>query len=242
MVLKYLICNLKAHKTYYEMSLYKDTLKTISNNNTKLIIAPSTPYLALFKNENITLCSQDININNDLYLTGDTSIETLKSLDVEFTIIGHYERRKYYNENYNIILKKIKTALDQDLKVIYCIGETKEEYLRKVKHQILERDIARILNNVPEDKFKDIIIAYEPSYLIGSNEPYDIEEIENTIKFIKRLIESYYHHKISIIFGGNVNEENIKELTNIKEIDGYILGSSCLNPVNVKTIIDIIKD
>lgn len=242
MVLKYLICNLKAHKTYYEMSLYKDALKTISNNNTKLIIAPSTAYLALFKNENITLCSQDININNDLYLTGDTSIETLKSLDVEYTIIGHYERRKYYNENYNIILKKIKTALEQDLKVIYCIGETKEEYLRKVKHQILERDIARILNNVPEDKFKDIIIAYEPSYLIGSNEPYDIEEIENTIKFIKRLIESYYHHKISIIFGGNVNEENIKELKNIKEIDGYILGSSCLNPVNVKTIIDIIKD
>lgn len=242
MVLKYLICNLKAHKTYYEMSLYKDALKTMPNNNTKLIIAPSTAYLALFKNENITLCSQNININNDLYLTGDTSIETLKSLDVEYTIIGHYERRKYYNENYNIILKKIKTALDQDLKVIYCIGETKEEYLRKVKHQILERDIARILNNVPEDKFKDIIIAYEPSYLIGSNEPYDIEEIENTIKFIKRLIESYYHHKISIIFGGNVNEENIKELTNIKEIDGYILGSSCLNPVNVKTIIDIIKD
>lgn len=223
------------------MSLYKDTLKTITNNNTKLIIAPSTAYLSLFKNENITLCSQDININNDLYLTGDTSIETLKSLDVKYTIIGHYERRKYYNENYNTILKKINIALEQDLIVIYCIGETKEEYLRKVKHQVLERDIARILNNIPEDKFNKIIIAYEPTYLIGSNEPYNLEEIESTIKFIKRLIESYYHHKISIVFGGNVNEKNIKDLTNINELDGYILGNSCLNPLNIKNIIDIIE-
>lgn len=223
------------------MSLYKDTLKTITSNNTKLIIAPSTAYLSLFKNEDITLSSQDININNDLYLTGDTSIEALKSLDVEYVIIGHYERRKYYNENHNIIIKKINLALEQDLNVIYCIGETKEEYLRKVKHQVLERDIARILNNIPEDKFSKIIIAYEPAYLIGSNEPYNIEEIEHTIKFIKRLIESYYHHKINIIFGGNVNEENIKDLTKINELDGYILGSSCLNPLNIKKIINIIE-
>lgn len=106
MKLKYLICNLKAHKTYYEMCLYKDTIRNINNNNIKLVLAPSTPYLALFKNEDITLCSQDINLNNDLFLTGDTSIETLKSLDVKYTIIGHYERRKYYNENHNILIKK----------------------------------------------------------------------------------------------------------------------------------------
>ena len=242
MALKYLICNLKAHKTYYEMSLYKESLKDIISNNIKLIIAPSTPYLSLFKNENIELCSQDINVNSDLYLTGDTSIESLKSLDVKYTIIGHFERRKYYNENHNILLKKINIALNNDIKVIYCIGETKEEYLRKVKHQVIERDIARILNNIPEEKMSDIIIAYEPSYLIGSNEPYDILEIESTIKFIKRIIESYYHHKVSIIFGGNVNSSNIKELETIKELDGYMLGSSCLNPNNIQDILNIIEN
>ena len=224
------------------MSLYKDSLKDIISNNIKLIIAPSTPYLSLFKNENIELCSQDININSDLYLTGDTSIEALKSLDVKYAIIGHFERRKYYNENHNILLKKINSALNSDIKVIYCIGETKEEYLRKVKHQVIERDIARILNNIPEEKMGDIIIAYEPSYLIGSNEPYDIPEIESTIKSIKRIIESYYHHKVSIIFGGNVNAYNIKELKAIKELDGYILGSSCLNPNNIQDILNIIEN
>ena len=242
MALKYLICNLKAHKTYYEMSLYKESLKNIKSNNIELIIAPSMPYLSLFKNENIELCSQDININSDLYLTGDTSIESLKSLDVKYTIIGHFERRKYYNENHNILLKKINIALNNDIKVIYCIGETKEEYLRKVKHQVLERDIARILNNIPEEKISDIIIAYEPSYLIGSNEPYNIPEIESTIKFIKRIIESYYHHKVSITFGGNVNSSNIKELETIKELDGYMLGSSCLNPNNIQDILNIIEN
>ena len=224
------------------MSLYKESLKDIISNNIELIIAPSTPYLSLFKNENIELCSQDININSDLYLTGDTSIEALKSLDIKYAIIGHFERRKYYNENHNILLKKINIALNNDLKVIYCIGETKEEYLRKVKHQVLERDIARILNNIPEEKMEDIIIAYEPAYLIGSNEPYDIPEIESTIKFIKRIIESYYHHKVSIIFGGNVNAYNIKELKAIKELDGYILGSSCLNPNNIQDILNIIEN
>ena len=224
------------------MSLYKESLKDIISNNIELIIAPSTPYLSLFKNENIELCSQDININSDLYLTGDTSIEALKSLDVNYAIIGHFERRKYYNENHNILLKKINSALNSDIKVIYCIGETKEEYLRKVKHQVLERDIARILNNIPEEKMSDIIIAYEPSYLIGSNEPYNIPEIESTIKFIKRIIESYYHHKVSIIFGGNVNAYNIKELKAIKELDGYILGSSCLNPNNIQDILNIIEN
>lgn len=223
------------------MSLYKESLKDIISNNMELIIAPSTPYLSLFKNENIELCSQDININSDLYLTGDTSIEALKSLDVKYAIIGHFERRKYYNENHNILLKKINIALNNDIKVIYCIGETKEEYLRKVKHQVLERDIARILNNIPEEKMSDIIIAYEPAYLIGNNEPYDIPEIESTIKFIKRIIESYYHHKVSIIFGGNVNAYNIKELKAIKELDGYILGSSCLNPNNIEEIIKIME-
>ena len=223
------------------MSLYKESLKDIISNNMELIIAPSTSYLSLFKNENIELCSQDININSDLYLTGDTSIEALKSLDVKYAIIGHFERRKYYNENHNILLKKINIALNNDIKVIYCIGETKEEYLRKVKHQVLERDIARILNNIPEEKMSDIIIAYEPAYLIGNNEPYDIPEIESTIKFIKRIIESYYHHKVSIIFGGNVNSSNIKELETIKELDGYILGSSCLNPNNIEEIIKIME-
>lgn len=241
MALKYLICNLKAHKTYYEMHIFKNFIDNINYNNTNLIIAPSSPYLALFKDSNITLCSQDLNINNDLYLTGDISIETLKSLNVKYTIIGHYERRKYYKEDYSTILKKINLALENDLKVIYCIGETKEELLRKVKYQVLERDIARILNNIPEEKFSKLIIAYEPAYLIGNNEPYDIKEIENTIKFIKRLIENYYHYKIEIIFGGNINPHNINELKAISEIDGYILGSSCLNPNNISEIIKTIE-
>jgi len=242
MKLKYLICNLKANKTYYEMCLYKDAIRNINKENVNLILAPSTIYLPLFKNEDITLCSQDINIFNDLYLTGDTSIEALKSLDVKYTIIGHYERRKYYNETHNTILKKVKLALENNLKVIYCLGETKEEYLRKVKHQVLEKDIARILNSIPEEKFKDIIIAYEPAYLIGNSEPYNIPEIESTIKFIKNLIESYYHHKVNIIFGGNINPDNLKDLLNIKELDGYIMGSSSLNPTNINSIIEILKD
>lgn len=239
--MKYLICNLKAHKTYYDMLLYKEAIKNLDTKKIELIIAPSTPYLSLFKKDNITLCSQDISLNNELYLTGDTNIEALKSLGVEYAIIGHYERRKYYNENKKQILAKIKTALENNIKVIYCIGETREELERKVEYQVLERDIACILNHIPQEEFKNIIIAYEPNYLIGTNTTYNVMKIEEMINFIKNIVQSYYHTEIKVVFGGNINPDNINKINHIASLDGYILGNASLNPINIKTIIDNIN-
>ena len=236
--MKYLICNLKAHKTYYEMEMYKDILRTLEFKNIEFILAPSSIYLSLFKNEELNLCTQDISLNNGLNLTGDICIEGLKSLNVKYTIIGHHERRKYYNENEREINIKIKTALENSIKVIYCIGETKEELGRKVEYQVLERQIARIFNNIPKEEFKNIIIAYEPTYLIGCNECYDINKIEDNINFIKNLIHNYYQRKIKVIYGGNINLNNIDDFNKITNLDGYIIGNSSLNPANIKKIIE----
>lgn len=236
--MKYLICNLKAHKTFYEMELYKDGLRNINKGNLELIIAPSSVYLSLFKNEDITLCTQDLSINSNLNLTGDINIEALKSLNVKYAIIGHYDRRKYYQEKEDIILKKINLALENNLKVIYCIGETKEELERKVEYQVLEKQIAKIINNIPRNKFKDIIIAYEPTYMIGTNINPDFKKIETTINFIKNIIDNYYHGKIEVVYGGNITIDNINELKKINNLDGFIIGNSSLNPANIKKIVD----
>ena len=108
--MKYLICNLKANKTYNEMLNYKESLNKLHLNNIEFILAPSSIYLALFKDTNINLCTQDIALNEKLNLTGDISINQLKSLDVKYAIIGHFERRKYYKESEYEILEKIKEA------------------------------------------------------------------------------------------------------------------------------------
>lgn len=239
--MKYLICNLKANKTYYEMLLYKEALHDLNLNNLELILAPSACYLPIFKGETLSLCAQDLSLNEGLNLTGDISVNQLQSLNVEYVIIGHYERKKYYNETEHDIIKKIDLALKENLKVIYCIGETYEELSRKVEYQVLERAIARILNNISQDNFKNITIAYEPTYMIGGKQKLDIKKITDNINFIKNIINSYYHCDIDVVYGGNITPKNVSEFTKIKTLDGLILGASSLNPNDLKNIIDKIK-
>ncbi len=235
--MKYLICNLKANKTYEEILEYKEELQKTDKENLNFILAPSNIYLPLFKNENVLLSVQDISLNDDLHLTGDISSNQLKSLNVKYALIGHYERRKYYNEKESILRKKIDICLKNNIKVIYCIGETLEELNRKVEYQVLEKELANVLNYIPKEQFKNIIIAYEPGYLIGSNTIHDLNKINEMISFIKKLIKDYYNEEIDVVFGGNVNENNIEALKKLKIIDGFLIGTSSLNPSNIKQII-----
>ncbi len=235
--MKYLICNLKAQKTYYDMLLYKDFLKHLNFNNINFILAPSLIYLSMFKGENILLGTQDITLHNLENITSNITINQLKSLDIKYTIIGHFERIKYYKETITEIISKTKNALENDLKVILCLGETKEELERKVEYQTLSKTIFQVFNNINPIYYPNIIIAYEPTYLIGTNTSYNISKIIETINFIKNLIFTYYHHKITIVFGGNITPENINEFTNINELDGFIISTSGLNPANLESII-----
>lgn len=220
------------------MVKYKNVLTNINQKNIEFILAPSSIYLALFKNSNIKLCIQDIALNEKLNLTGDISIEQLKSLEVSYAIIGHYERRKYYKETESEILMKTKDALENDLKVIYCIGESLEERERKVEYQVLERQIARIFNKISPEKLENIIIAYEPTYLIGKQSTYNILKIRSMILFIKKIVKDYYNIEIPVVFGGSINKENIDNLLQLKMLDGFIICSSILNPDNIAQIIE----
>ena len=233
-----MICNLKAHKSYDEILKYREDLKNINSQNLELIIAPSDIYLPLFKDVNLSLCAQNLSLYADLNLTGDTSITALSSLNVKYIIIGHYERQKYYHESEQELIKKIKLALKNNFKVIYCIGETIEELNRKVEYQVIEKALARIFNNLDPLDFKNIIIAYEPTYLIGTDNPYNINKIKDTINFIKNLMLSYYHYTPDVVYGGNIKIANIKDFLTIKNLDGFIIGSSILNPQNIEKFIE----
>ena len=238
MKLKYLICNLKAHKAFNEMIAYKDILNSLNLQDLNFILAPSLVYLPLFKNTNINLCSQNIALYDELALTGDITINSLKSLNVTYAIIGHYEQRKYYKETEANILTKIKLSLKNNLTVIYCIGETLEQKLRHVDYQVLEHQIAYVLNNIPTNDFNNIIIAYEPTYMIGNNDNYNFQKIEDNINFIKNLIKSYYQDSIKVVYGGNINPSNISDFNRIKNLDGYIIGSSALEIGNITKLIE----
>ncbi len=219
------------------MLKYKEELASLDLSNINLIIAPSSIYLPLFKTTSINLCVQDIALNEKLHLTGDITFNQLKSLDVTYVLIGHFERRKYYQETEWQILTKITDALNNNFKVIYCIGETLEEKLRKVEYLTLEKQIAKIFNNLSSSALKNIIIAYEPTYLIGQKTPYDFLKIRSMIIFIKKIIQDYYGLNIPVVFGGNVNLDNIDMLNKISSLDGFIICSAIQSPQNIASFI-----
>ena len=235
--MKYLICNLKAHKDYQEILNYKNYLHSL-NKPLNIILAPSTLYLNLFKDEDILLCCQDISLYEQLNLTGDITIKQLLSLNVKYILVGHYERRKYYFENNESLLKKVKKALANNLKIIYCIGESKEELDKNISYQVIAHQLANILDNIPISQFKNIIIAYEPTYLIGNENKYNLNIIVKQINFIKELAKRYYHTNIDVVFGGNIMPHNIANFLNISNLDGFIIGSASLNPQNIALILD----
>lgn len=224
------------------MLAYKEEIKTINENDISLIIAPSNLYLSLFKDTNITLCTQDIPLNEELSLTGDNTIKQLKSLGVTYAIIGHHERREYYQETEHDILIKIRKASQNNIKVIYCIGESLEEMKRRVEYQVLEKLIARVFNRLTKEEQKNIIIAYEPTYLIGKNTTYDLLKIRSMILFIKRLIKDYYNLNIPVVFGGSIKIDNIADLKDLNIMDGFIICTSILDPKNITEILNKMTD
>jgi triosephosphate isomerase len=157
----------------------------------------------------------------------------LKSAGCEFVILGHSERRTIFNENDEIINKKIKKALEKGLNPIFCIGETLEEREKEITMEIVKRQIERGLEGIASDQMKNVIVAYEPVWAIGTGKTATPEQAQEIHEFTRSLIERKYSKTVSeklvIQYGGSVNPDNAKELLSQKDIDGALVGGACLN-------------
>ncbi len=176
-------------------------------------------------------------------LTGEISAQQLVDFGVDYVIIGHSERRNYFQETDKIINKKIKVALEYNLRVIFCIGESLVEKEKYITIDVLKEQIINGLEDIKLNKFQkdQIIIAYEPTWAIGTgiiptyNEYNEILEIKNEIK---RLLKGL-NFNFPVIYGGSVDENNIQNFIKISKMDGVLVGSKSLDP---KSFIEIIKN
>tara|TARA_B100000959_G_scaffold74058_1_gene78742 strand:- start:546 stop:1283 length:738 start_codon:yes stop_codon:yes gene_type:complete len=210
--------------------------KTFKKNKFLKIIycPPSTlirPMSKKLKTTHIEVGAQNCH-EQDTYgaFTGSINSMMLKNVGAKYVIIGHSENRQAGETN-KLINLKIKNALKSGLKVIFCIGETLQEKRKKITKKILNKQIKLGLNKIKNKK--NIIIAYEPVWSIGTGLIPKSNELFKTIDFIKKKIKNN-----KVLYGGSVNPKNIHELKLINNIDGYLIGGASQDP---KKFIDIIK-
>ena len=199
-----------------------------------MVIVPSLPFLGFFDKNGYSIGSQDISSFMDKTITGEVTGEQLKSLGVEYVIVGHSERREYRHEINIDFINKINNALENDIKVIYCIGESLNDKENGNTYMTLEKQISEVLNNV---ELKGIMIAYEPVWAIGSGIIPTTKEIKENIGFIKDIIEEKYDIKLKVLYGGSVNSDNIGELNTIKNVDGFLVGGASTNIDSLESIL-----
>ena len=245
--LKYFIGNWKmfgdfsSFKIIYKINQY--IYKEKDFNKKKIVLCVPNTLIHFFqkklKSKLISLGAQNCHYHETYGpFTGSVNASMLKKIGAEYIILGHSENR-LEGETNQIIKKKIISALNQKLNVIFCIGETYKEKSKGKTFSILRKQIKSSLNK----KFikNKIILAYEPVWSIGTNKIPKKNELQNTIKFIKKDFRKIFKTNKSpkVLYGGSVNHQSIGLLSSISEIDGFLIGSASQS---AKKFIDIIKN
>lgn len=204
--------------------------------NCDVIICPPFTSLSeaskLISGSIIKLGAQNMHFEDSGAFTGEISASMLKSVGCEFVILGHSERRNIFGESDEMINKKIKKALAARMKPIFCIGELLEERENGITNDVVKRQVLKGLEDISDDDMKNIIIAYEPVWAIGTGKTATPAQAQEVHEFIRDLIGIKYSHAVSskliIQYGGSVKPDNAKELLSQKDIDGALVGGACL--------------
>ena len=206
------------------------------------------PYTDLFyalltaQNTNIKIGAQNMHWAENGAYTGEISAKMLKSIGVEYVILGHSERRQYFNETDETVNKKLKVAFENELKPIVCVGESLEQRESGITAEIITSQTRLALDGLTPEQVKNTIIAYEPIWAIGTGKTATSEDANNSIKEIRKEIEKIYGKEVAdcviIQYGGSVKSSNAKELFNMSDIDGGLVGGASLKPDEFAKIVN----
>ena len=219
--MKLVVGNFKMNLTLEEVNDYISFFKDKKYDN--VIFAPSSIYLLKFIENGFNVASQDVSFAKLGAYTGDVSSHQLKSLGVNYSIIGHSERRIYHDDN-KYINDKLNRLLEEEIIPIICIGETKEEHVQNITFEVLKNEIDDSFKNIDTNLLNHVIIAYEPIWSIGTGVIPSNNDIIDTISFIKKYTSEKYNINSKVLYGGSVNNSNINELEKISILDGYLVG------------------
>ena len=210
-------------------------------------VAVAPPYTALYAvhrelvGSSIHLAAQNLYWEEKGAFTGEVSPLMLKEVGCHYVIIGHSERRQFFGETDETVNRRIKAALAQSLKVIFCIGETLKEREEGKTFPVMERQADGGLRGLGEREMKNMVIAYEPVWAIGTGKTATPEQAEEVHRFIRGRLEKLYSRGVSeeirIQYGGSVTPENVQGLMNQPNIDGALVGGASLKAESFSKIV-----
>ncbi len=216
--------------------------------DTKNEVILCVPYTDLFyallnaQGTNIKIGAQNMHFEEKGAYTGEVSGKMLKSIGVEYVIIGHSERRQYFAETDETVNKKIKAAFANDLKPIVCVGETLEEREKGLAYDVITRQTRLALDGLTNEQVKNTIIAYEPIWAIGTGKTATSDDANSSIQKIREEIAKIYGNDtadcVIIQYGGSVKSKNAKELFEKSDIDGGLVGGASLDPEEFAKIVN----
>lgn len=227
---KLVLANLKM---YFNITKdIQDYLNNLNDEKENFIAFPPIIYLEKFLNNGFTCGIQDISVHKEGAHTGEVSALSATDLGAKYVLLGHSEIRQK-GESDELINKKIKTALNHNLKAILCVGENLDAYNQSQTKEIIKNQISKALKNIDEE----IMISYEPVWAIGTGKTPTNNEIEDVVSYIKSL----FNYKIKVLYGGSVSEKNIETLNQINNLDGFLIGYAATIPSSLRKIIEVAK-
>ncbi|WP_271782920.1 triose-phosphate isomerase [Aquimarina algiphila] len=218
------------------------------SSNAEIIIAPTFTNLysavEALKSSDVTVAAQNMHQATNGAYTGEISADMLKDIGVETVILGHSERRAYFGETDALLVEKVNTALENNMTIIFCFGEELED--RKSDHHfsVVENQLKNGLFHIAETNWKNVVLAYEPVWAIGTGETASPEQAQEMHAFIRSAIAKAYNQDIadavSILYGGSVKPANAEEIFAKPDVDGGLIGGASLDAKSFAAIANAI--
>ena len=239
--------NWKMNKTPAEaVALVKELIPLVKDATCEVVVCPTAVCLSAvheaIKGTNIKLGAQNVHFAESGAYTGELSAQMLKEVGVKYVIIGHSERRQYYNETDFTVNKKVHAALEAGLYPIVCVGESLEQRELGVTMDLIAYQVKAALAGVPADKMRHVVIAYEPLWAIGTGRTATAEQAGEVCEGIRTIVRKLYGARVArsvtIQYGGSMNPKNAAELLAQPDVDGGLIGGAALKAPDFVEIVN----
>lgn len=246
--------NWKMNKTFQEAEdlteKITEALERIPLGKVEVVLCPPAPYLEmvldLTDETHVAVGAQNVNDHDYGAYTGEISAPMLRSMEIEYCIVGHSERRKYYHESDELLTRKMDELLKYDIIPIFCCGELLTEREADRYQEVVRIQLEQGVFHLDETDFRKVVIAYEPVWAIGTGVNATPEQAQEMHAYIRQLIETRYNPKAAedaiILYGGSCNAQNARSLFSQPDIDGGLIGGASLKADEFVSIVQIAVD